>query len=155
MRIATASRIGLLFGINLAAIGCATIAARRETRAFAATDYKLIVQANDPERRFDLTFLSNTSRPICFSLEDWPNNLGESAGGGGRALLHTATGDMPASDTNFGFCVGPACELHVQPKQSLKGYISYKEFGDPLRIASDASKRLEYRIKPYFCAGRP
>lgn len=153
-----ANRLGIFvapLATGLLVVACATSAIQQPSHASAGTDYDLIVQANDAQSRFDLTIISKTPRPICFSVEDWPNDLGQSAGGAGRALLHTGNGDLAASDTNFGYCVGAACELTVPPKQSLKGHINYREFGDPARIMADAGKRLEYQIKPYFCSAHP
>jgi hypothetical protein len=121
-------------------------------RAVVGTDYAFVAQANDAEKRFDLTLISKSARPICLSVEDWPNALGESAGGGGRAVLRTTNQSLPAKDTNFGYCVGRTCELSVKPKKSLTGHINYSEFGDPALIKEDAGKRLEYQIHPYFCS---
>ena len=138
--------------IGLFVVACTTNAVSPPSHAIVGTDYDLVVQADDARSRFELTFISKTVRPVCFSVEDWPNNLGQSAGGGGRAMLHTSGGDLAASDTNFGYCVGAACKLTVLPGQSLKGHINYSGFGDPTRIAVDTNKRLDYQISPYFCS---
>lgn len=150
----TTGTITLIVAVAGLSAACVSTAAREPSHAVGGADYELVVQSNDVENRLDLIFNSKTARALCFSVEDWPNTLGQSAGGGGRALLHMRGRALPASDTNFGYCVGPTCEIRVEPKHSLKGHVNYSEFGDAAEIRADPAKRLQYQIRPYFCSPR-
>jgi hypothetical protein len=114
-------------------------------------DYELSWSANDQNDTFDIKLTSKSKTPLCFSVDDWPDRLGEVAGGAGRASLTAVAFSAASTDTNFGFCVGKACTIVVAPFASIEGVIGYKEFGDTGTIKALRNKQLTYSISPYFC----
>ena len=145
------TRSALLITGALSITSCASSAIQESSSAVAGSDYALNVEPNDAASRFELTLTSKSARRICFAVDDWPNSLGQVTGGGGRALLRMDGQELPAAETNFGYCVGQSCQVQVQAGTTVSGYINYKEFGAPDRIRASSNKTLEYQVRPYFC----
>lgn len=132
---------------------CACTFSKSDEIVFADMNsaYTLITEGIDEDRIFSLVLTSKTDSNLCISVNDWPNSQGEVSGGGSRARVLSGQADYPAKDVNFGSCVGPECTLRVSARSSVRGFIRYREFGDPGRIAALNPKELQYKIRPYFC----
>lgn len=113
--------------------------------------YDLVVFDNVDQSRFDLTFSSSESKPLCFEVEKWPNDRGEVSAGSYRAKMVYRDGTLSAKDANFGFCPGGCGIIVVLPGETLTGFIPYAEFGDPKEIEGLPDRRLEYHFVPRFC----
>ncbi len=147
-------RLTILAAAVVSCVSCAGSRAQQTSTAIADRDYILTVKPNDAASRFDLALSSRSPKQLCLSVDDWPNSLGQVTGGGGRALLKLNGQDIPATETNFGYCVGKTCQTVLQPKKVLTGSVNYKEFKDPQTLRDTSSKTLQYQVHPYFCSGR-
>jgi hypothetical protein len=114
-------------------------------------DYELSWSANDDDSTFGLKLTSNSKTPLCISVDDWPDRMGQVSGGAGRASLTAVNFSAPSADTNFGYCVGKLCTIVIAPYSTINGVINYKEFGDPDKIKSLHDRQLSYGISPFFC----
>ena len=139
-----ASLVALLSAIVLSA--CASSARNK-----APPMYDLVIKDNVEQRRFELMLVSTDERSICFEVEKWPNKHGQVSGGSWRAILISGEQKFSAPDTNFGFCPGGCGIIVVSPGETLRGFIPYSEFGDPVQIAQLQDRRLEYLIVPRIC----
>jgi hypothetical protein len=142
--------ISLVIAISSSILACATRTPEPRV-AQQERDYELSWSANDDNSTFGIKLTSKSKIPICFSVDDWPNRLGEVSGGPGRASLKAVDFSAASADTNFGYCVGQACTIVVAPYASMEGVIGYKQFGDPDAIRALRNKQLTYDISPFFC----
>lgn len=116
--------------------------------------YSLQIIDNPAEYRFDITLQSNDSKPLCVSIENWPSREGQLHMGSSLATLLTDAGAFTARDENFGYCPGGCGQHRIGPSGELRGHISYKAFGDPVRLAADKNKRLQFSVAPSYCRGK-
>jgi len=130
---------------------CAKISPPPPVYAEVPRDYKITVNSDDNAKRFEITLLSKSKYDICISVDDWPNNLGELAGGPGRAVLELDDRSLTPNDTNFGLCIGKRCTVRIKSHDKIRGFINYKEFGYSADVASSSKKSLAYFVKPYKC----
>jgi hypothetical protein len=139
-----------LLVIALSILGCTT---RTPDPKFArqGQDYEFVWSANDNNVEFAIELASRTKTPLCFSVDDWPDKLGQVSGGPDRASLKAENFSAASADTNFGFCVGKDCTIVLAPNASIEGVIGYKEFGDPDAVRALRNKQLTYEIAPFFC----
>jgi hypothetical protein len=142
--------ISLVIPVSLLILGCATRTPEPQL-AQQGQDYELSWSPNDENGTFGIKLTSKSKTSLCFSVDDWPDRLGEVSGGAGRASLKAVHYAAPSADTNFGFCVGRACTIVVAPYATVEGIIGYKEFGDPGAIKALRNKQLTYNISPFFC----
>lgn len=125
--------------------------ATRPDDAKVPAKFKLVTSVNDALARFDLRLVSRDYRPLCLTAEQWPSRQGKVESGGTRAVLRVKDQDLPAKDTNFGYCPGGCGELRIEPGKDLSGFIGYAEFGDEEAIASMTDKTLKFDVEPYVC----
>jgi hypothetical protein len=135
---------------SLLILGCATRTPEPRL-ARQGQDYGLSWSPNDENGTFGIKLTSKSKTSLCFSVDDWPDRLGEVSGGAGRASLKAVDFSAASVDTNFGFCVGRACTIVVAPFASIEGVIGYKEFGNPDTVKTLRDKQLTYNISPFFC----
>ena len=140
----------LVIAVSPLILGCATRTPEPRL-ARQGQDYELSWSANDNSAEFAINLASRSKTPLCFSVDDWPDRLGEVSGGAGRASLKAVDFSAASVDTNFGFCVGRACTIVVAPFASIEGVIGYKEFGNPDTVKTLRDKQLTYNISPFFC----
>lgn len=113
--------------------------------------YDLEITDNAAEHRFDIVLQSRDARPLCVSAENWPSRGGQLHMGSDLATLQTTTGVLPARDENFGYCPGGCGQHRVEPEGELRGFIAYEAFGDPVQLATDLGKRLQFSVTPSYC----
>ena len=113
--------------------------------------YRLLVTDNPEDTRFELMLSSMDERALCITVQQWPNQLGQLHMGSAIASLNTSEGVLPAEDENFGYCPGGCGLIRIAPGADLHGFIAYAAFGDPMRIAADAARKLTYSVKPHYC----
>lgn len=150
---ATWKKASLWAVVAFAPVGCTKPLSGPVRFVDAPQDYEVKVTPMDTESRFAVELISHSSRDLCMGIDDWPNALGQISGGPERAKVFADGRAFPAADTNFGYCVGKTCTLRIKPRQTLRGVIGYKEFGEPREIAALNGKRLEYHVRPFICTG--
>jgi len=138
-------RAALAAPLMFALIACATTSA-----AVTTSDYSLSIVANDAEQRFDIELESQTSKPLCLSVDDWPNGLGEMHYSSGHVFARVGEQRYAIRDQNFGYCIGSRCSHRIEPGQRLRGLVSYAEF--PGASLSGGSSDLIFPLVPHFCA---
>jgi hypothetical protein len=113
--------------------------------------FRLVSQSNDLQARFDLRLISEDTRPLCLTVEQWPNGRGQIESGGARAMVRMKDKEMPAKDSNFGYCPNGCGEFRVTPGHDLIGFVGYTEFADEAFISSVTDKTLIFNVMPYVC----
>lgn len=113
--------------------------------------YALRVEDNPAAYRFDIVLQSHDPKPLCISVENWPSREGQLHMGSDLATLHTTTGILAARDENFGYCPGGCGQHRIAPGSELQGFIAYEAFGDPVQLAMDAGKRLQFTVSLSYC----
>lgn len=134
-----------LVGVALAA--CASTPIRWANEG----DFKLHIQDNPAQQRFDLTLNSTAEVALCLSRESWPGVEGLPAGFDGAALT-TTSGEKKLLPTGSAYCPGGCGQVHIEPGQSVPGFIPYSAFGDADVIAADDSRTLDFAVRPYVCS---
>lgn len=144
------SLVFLSMAIGLMAGGCATSIPEIEY-AVQGRDFNLSHREDAVRGRFDVVLTSNSKRPMCMSPPSWPSRSGRVSGGGDRTSLRGDNGVVAAIDTDFGYCIGPTCTIHVAPGQSVSGFIDYAAFGGRQAVEGLRNRSLDFRPNPYFC----
>jgi len=116
--------------------------------------YHLTVSDRSDLRRFVLTLKSFDDRPLCLNVNQWPNYFGQLHFGSTWVTLVSTEGKYPARDENFGTCIGPTCVIHIAPGSTLTGFIGYREFGSPAKIAGLSRRQLHVVVSPSVCEAR-
>jgi hypothetical protein len=120
----------------------------------AAPRYRLDITDRPAEKRFVLTLKSLDDRPLCIHVEKWPNRKGQVHFGRTWVKLESAEHTYAARDENFGYCIdesGKPCLLKILPGATLKGFVGYEQFGDPIVIANLAHRKLHFLVSPRVC----
>jgi len=111
----------------------------------------LQIEANAEARRFDISLQSSSTKPLCVSIHNWPNTLGEMHYSADHVFAEISGDRYSIRDQNFGYCVGNQCSHRIEPGAILSGFVSYAEFpGAPLGSAS--SPRLIFPLPVQYCA---
>jgi len=117
----------------------------------ASSEYAVSISPNAEEQRFDISLQSSSTKPLCVSNDNWPNNLGEMHYSAGHVLAEIDGERYSIRDQNFGYCIGNQCSHRIAPGAVLEGFVSYAEFpGAPLRGA--AAPRLIFPLHVRYCA---
>lgn len=140
-----------LFRLSAIVLLLATVACAQSITRPTPDRYELHIADNPHEHRFDIVLKSNDSRPLCVAVENWPNRVGLLHMGRDLATLQTAAGALPAHDDNFGYCHGGCGEHRIEPHEELHGFIAYEAFGDPVQLAADTSKQLQFSVTLAYC----
>ena len=140
----------ILILASLVAVSAAACA--KQTVFLPSEGFLLVVTDNRGEFQFDLELQSRDDRPICITVEQWPNEDGQLHMGSEMAVLRTKDNLIRAKDVNFGSCPGGCGEIRISPGSSLEGRISYAAFGDPAAVASSSVRDLEFGVFPYYCS---
>lgn len=146
--------VGLLAILWL--VSCTTDRVVGQRTASSTARYRLQVTDRPDQKRFDVRLDSIDDRPLCITVENWPNRHGRLHFGATWVNVTSAEGLFPGGEENFGYCIdenGGPCLIQIPPKSSLKGYIVYKEFGDPAKIAALSQRRLRFPVSPQVCKG--
>jgi hypothetical protein len=138
--------LGLIFAVAALA-GCAPANIQP-----SSGQYILKVENNPGDGRFDISLISKASRPICVSLESWPNASGEftvenegvAIRGGGK--IFSAKSKLLSA-----YCPGGCGEHRIKPGGELHGIISYGTFGDVGSLAESEPMELIFKVFPYYC----
>ena len=94
-----------IFSLALGMASCA-ISAPDPKFAKEGKDYELSWSQNDESSTFGIKLTSKNGKPLCISVDDWPDKFGQVSGGAGRASLKAVDFSAPSVVTNFGFCAG-------------------------------------------------
>lgn len=114
--------------------------------------YTLHVIDNVAEQRFDVALMSHDSRPLCISIENWPNSSGHFTVEKEDTFVKTGADLLPArSKLLSAYCPGGCGEHRIEPKNELRGFIVYEAFGDSAKLATDSNKELKFPVAPYYC----
>lgn len=114
--------------------------------------FRLSIVQNDALKRFDLTLSSNDQRSLCISVESWPDSTGTFTVENSEVVLRL-NGEVIQSKSPLvsAYCPG-GCGYHtIDPEGELRGFITYKSFGDPAKIAASAEKKLTFDVYPIYC----
>jgi hypothetical protein len=109
-------------------LACAATSRGADVSFVPSSEYELSISPNLAQQTFDLTLRSKSQTSICIDLDQWPNNLGQVAGGGERAKVIASGRTFPAVDHNFGYCIGKDCQIRVSAGGYLEGHIGFSEF---------------------------
>lgn len=113
--------------------------------------YRLTTKDVPSAKHFELTLTSLDDRPICLHVQRWPNQFGRVHFGASWVMLQSAGGLYRARNENSGRCVGPTCIIHIAPKGSLRGVISYSVFGGAVDVKALKGRRLQVDVRPKLC----
>lgn len=141
--------------IVLLNVTCAHAHDRRVAKVGHAT-YELKVTDEPEKLRFSLVLTSKDKRDICIERASWPDDKGATQTGPYVYSLRTERGTIfPHAPTVEADCWGPACLTRILPGRSLRGFIAYSEFDDPLRVKSLTKRELRVNIIPSVCESEP
>ncbi|WP_413975380.1 hypothetical protein [Stenotrophomonas acidaminiphila] len=114
--------------------------------------YALRITDNVADGRFDVALTSNDSRPLCVSIESWPNSSGYFTVEKEDTYVKSGADVLSAnSKLMSAYCPGGCGEHRIEPQGELHGFIAYEAFGDAGRLAKDVNKELEFPVSPYYC----
>lgn len=130
-------------------IGC-SLSTRTKGPA-VSTAFRLSITPNDALGRFDVLLESEDAHPLCLTIEQWPNPLGQLGGWKGQAKVVLADAELSSKLNNFGYCPINCTGLTITRKQPLHGFIAYDQFASPEPLATVADKRLVFDVQPSVC----
>ncbi|MGE0186550.1 MAG: hypothetical protein AB7Q23_12230 [Hyphomonadaceae bacterium] len=136
----------LLFVLLLA--GC-TSPAHRSTVFVPEDQFELQVSTEFDEQVFSVALVSKSDSAMCIDADQWPNRRGNLHMGSLRARVVDAGREFPAVDENFGYCVGSACDIRIEPSARLEGRIAFSTFEGWTQRTSSA--RLIFSVRPRRC----
>lgn len=125
-----------------------------EIRRAEPTEVVFFQEDAPSERLIRFEFVSQSSRDLCISADDWAWQ-GRLSFGSERASLIVGDVEYPMRDVNLGHCLdletnGRACELRLRRGSRLSGHFSYEAFDLP-ETAWDEPKRLNYTLSFWVC----
>lgn len=142
---------GMAFRFSLVLLLLFLVACTSTVIRPGSDQYALKVEDNPAAYRFDIVLQSHDPKPLCIPVENWPSREGQLHMGSDLATLHTTTGILAARDENFGYCPGGCGQHQIAPGSKLHGFIAYEAFGDPVQLAMDAGKRLQFTVSLSYC----
>lgn len=113
-------------------------------------DFRFVVTDSRDEQRYELK-LSAGASAICIGSDNWPNRFGQVHMGSLTAAVVAGDRRLPARDHNFGYCVGPGCEIRVEAGRHIDGFIPYAEFPGHADVVDSPERRLEFALRPQEC----
>lgn len=138
-------RAPLVAALMLMLTACATTSGE-----VTSDDYSLDITTNDAEQRFDVALQSLSSKPLCVSVDSWPNSLGELHYASDYVAAVVGDNRYAIRDQNFGYCLGSRCSHRIEPGQRLVGFVSYSAFPEaPLQGAAPV---LIFPVPVHSCA---
>lgn len=136
--------------MNRPALAVITLLAGCVTAATPLTDdFTLTIRNASEARRFELELTAGAA-PICFVIQQWPDDHGR-LDTGSLAYAVTDAGRFAARDYNFGYCPGGCGELRVEAGGRLHAFVSWDEFPEEARLATSSVRRLEFPFSPRRC----
>ena len=112
--------------VVLLVTACATTLAQPWRIAYSYED--------DPSnQRLVLKYENRTSRDVCLTPENWPNQAGMLNQAGDTAYIAIDGARFAISDVNTGYC--PGCHFRVRKGKSVIATMPYSHFGIPNRLA--------------------
>lgn len=133
----------MIFGVALIA-GCAT------TELGQSADIPYLYEDLIPMKAFGLTYKNETSKPMCLTPDNWPNDAGKLDQASSRAWVEIkgTQSRYAIKDFNTGYC--PQCAQRVRPGETVTGIIPYEEFLIPEKYQS-AKKTLHFHAQGFVC----
>lgn len=99
---------------------------------------------------FAVKLISEDTRTMCLSREQWPRSDGSLHGPEGRAFLLLGARKIASKNNYFGHCRGSGCAIVIPPGETLTGLVSYSNFGEIMEDAG--TKRLDFEVSPWMAA---
>lgn len=142
LRVLAATLVGITLG------SCQTLRPARDPEF--GVDFRVEVQNNVAEKRFDLLFISMAPIPLCLTPEQWPRESGWLDHQGGPWVWADADGDrFPLREHNMGSC--PGCfAAEVQPRQMARAYLPYARFAGLDEVVA-RQRTLHITPRPVWC----
>jgi hypothetical protein len=103
------------------------------------------------EDRFELTLQSQDKRAICLDVQNWPNDLGGVHYGADFVQIVHNRGVLPIRDLNLGYCSDGCGVIVIPPGSTIRGSLTYAEFGSVAQVRALEGRVLEYSLSPRLC----
>lgn len=102
------------------------------------------------EEQIEIGYKNDTSRSICLSPTDWPNEAGKVNEPQGAIAVSVDGKRFPMTDFNSGYCFGNDCTRRVSPGETILARMWYRDFNLP-KIYWTHKKVLEFRAVGWIC----
>jgi len=113
--------------------------------------YAFVVEDNPTLQRFDVKLVSNDSRKLCLTSEDWPSSYGDVSDGDIRLMLTYEGGSVKGKMFSFGYAPHGFSSYVIEKRSPLIGIISYASFDSSVQITQLPNKSLQLMLDVGVC----